>query len=74
VYAARVAARIRRELKTDVEMVRDRYGIFQVKVDGNTVVDGGAGAFLGILPSGAKIVTAVREALARAAQEGSPGR
>jgi hypothetical protein len=56
-----VAARLRRELRTDVEMVRDRYGTFKVLVDGNTVIDGGAAAFLGIMPSGAKIVAAVRE-------------
>ncbi len=46
-------------------MVRDRYGVFKVVVDDNTVVDGGAAAFLGIMPSGAKIVAVVREALER---------
>ena len=58
-YAARAAAGIRRELHADVEMVRDRYGTFKVVVDGKTVVDGGVAAFLGIMPSGAKIVAAV---------------
>lgn len=46
-----------------MDMVRGRYGTFKVVVDGNTVIDGGAAAFLGVLPSGAKIVAAVREAL-----------
>jgi hypothetical protein len=42
-----VAARLRRELKTDVDMVRGRYGEFKVLVDGETVIDGGALAGLG---------------------------
>jgi hypothetical protein len=60
-----VAARIRRELKTEVEMVRGHYGEFQVAVDGDTVVDGGALAALGVLPSGRKVVEAVRARLSR---------
>jgi len=55
-----VAARIRRELQTDVEMVRGRYGEFKVFVDGETVIDGGALAALGVLPSGRKVLEAVR--------------
>jgi hypothetical protein len=58
-----VAARLRRELQTDVEMVRGHYGEFKVLVDGNTIIDGGAAAFLGVLPSGAKIVAAVKNCL-----------
>ena len=58
-----MAARIRRELQADVDMVRRGYGVFKVLVDDDTVVDGGAAAFLGVMPSGAKIVAAVREAL-----------
>jgi hypothetical protein len=60
-----VAARIRREIKTDVDMVKDRYGKFTVVVDGATVIDGGAAAFLGVLPSQAKILAAVEEQLRR---------
>jgi hypothetical protein len=60
-----VAARIRRELKTEVEMVRGHYGEFQVLVDDKVVVDGGKLAALGILPSGRKVVEEVRERLAR---------
>jgi hypothetical protein len=59
-----VAARIRKELKTEVDMVRGRYGEFKVLVDGETVIDGGALAALGVLPSGRKIVDAVRARLA----------
>lgn len=60
----RVAARLRRELKTDVEMIRGRYGEFRVLVDGKVVEDGGPAAFLGVLPSSKKILGAVRERLA----------
>jgi hypothetical protein len=62
-HAVRVAARLRRELRTDVDMVRGRYGEFKVLVDGDTVVDGGALAALGVLPSGRKVVAAVRTRL-----------
>lgn len=58
-----MAARLRRELSTDVEMVRGRYGEFKVFVDGDVVMDGGSAAFLGLLPSGRKVLTAVRERL-----------
>jgi len=58
-----VAARLRRELRDDVELVRGRYGEFKVLVDGETIIDGGAAAFLGVLPSGRKIVEAVRDRL-----------
>ena len=54
-----MAARLRRELKTEVEMVHGRYGEFKVLVDDETVIDGGALAALGVLPSGRKVVEAV---------------
>jgi hypothetical protein len=63
IYAARVAARIRRELHADVDMVRGNYGEFKVAVDGDTLIDGGAATFLGVMPSRAKIVAAVKERL-----------
>jgi len=44
-------------------MVRGHYGEFKVVVDGETIIDGGATAFLGVLPSGKKIVAAVRNRL-----------
>ena len=58
-----MAARIRRELETDVEMVRGRYGEFKVLVDGKTVIDGGPLAALGVLPSGRKVLEVVRGCL-----------
>jgi hypothetical protein len=62
-HAVRVAARLRRELRADVDMVRGRYGEFKVLVDGDIVVDGGALAAMGVLPSGRKVVDAVRARL-----------
>jgi hypothetical protein len=62
-HAVRVAARLRRELGIDVDMVRGRYGEFKVLVDDVTVVDGGTLAALGVLPSGRKVVDAVRARL-----------
>jgi hypothetical protein len=62
-HAVRVAARLRRELRAEVDMVRGRYGEFKVLVDGQTVVDGGAFGALGVLPSGRKVVDAVRTKL-----------
>ena len=58
-----MAARLRRELEIDVEMVHGRYGDSSVLVDEETVVDGGALAALGILPTGRRIVEAVRSRL-----------
>jgi len=58
-----VAARLRRELRTDVEMVRGGFGEFKVLVDGDTVIEAGALAALGVLPSGRKVVEAVRARL-----------
>jgi len=58
-----VAARLRRELGAEVEMVKGHYGEFKVLVDGESVIDAGALAALGILPSGKKVVEAVRARL-----------
>ena len=55
-----MAARIRRELAADVEMVRGRYGEFKVLVDGETVIDGGALAVLGVLPAARSVLETVR--------------
>jgi hypothetical protein len=55
-----VAAQIRRQLHADVEMVHGSYGQFQVLVDGDTVIDGGALAVLGVLPSARKILEVVQ--------------
>ena len=58
-----MAARIRRELRTDVDMIHGKYGEFTVLVDGETVVDSGALAFLGVLPSGRQVLEAVQARL-----------
>ena len=42
-----MAARIRGELQTDVDMIHGSYGEFKVLVDGDTLIDGGSLAFLG---------------------------
>ena len=60
-HAVRVAARLRRELGTEVEMMRGRYGEFKVLVDEVVVFDAGALAVLGVLPSARKVVDIVRE-------------
>jgi hypothetical protein len=64
VHAVRVAARLRRELGAQVDLVHGRYGEFKVVVEDRTVIDAGAMAFLGVLPSGRKVVDAVRAQLA----------
>ncbi len=62
-HAVRVAARLRRELNADVEIVGAPYGQFKVEVDGKTVIEGGALAVLGVLPSAQSVLEAVREEL-----------
>ena len=46
--------------------MRGHYGEFKVLVDGEPVIDPGALAALGVLPSGAKVVRAVRQRLSAA--------
>jgi hypothetical protein len=60
-----VAALLRRELNTEVELVHGRYGEFKVLVNDATVIDGGALAFLGVLPSRQEVVDAVRARLSK---------
>jgi hypothetical protein len=55
-----VAAKLRRDLGIDVEMVHGHYGEYKVLVDGQTVIDGGALVVLGVVPASRKIVKAVR--------------
>jgi len=54
-----VAADLRRELKQDVQLVDGKYGQFSVLVDGEQVIDAGALAFLGVLPSKREVREAV---------------
>jgi hypothetical protein len=63
-YAARVAARLRKELGIDVDMQHGRYGEIKVLIDGDTVVDAGRLGMLGILPPTRKVVETVRARLA----------
>lgn len=49
-------------------MEHGRYGEFKVLVDGEVVVDGGALAALGVLPSGKKVVDTVRARIGGSAQ------
>jgi hypothetical protein len=60
-----VAARLRRDLNIDVEVVGGPYGQFKVVVDGDTVLEGGALAALGVLPSAQKVLEAVQVQLSR---------
>lgn len=47
-------------------MIHGRYGEFKVLVDDDIVVDAGAMALLGVVPSGGRIVEAVRARLGTA--------
>jgi hypothetical protein len=59
-----VAARLRRELGIEVDMIRGRYGEYKVLVDGETVVDGGSLVVIGVMPGARKTIEAVRVRLA----------
>lgn len=61
-----MAAKLRRELGVAVEMQKGPYGHFEVLVGGETVVDGGNLAMLGVLPSAAEIIAIVRARLSSA--------
>jgi hypothetical protein len=62
VHAARVAARLRKELGIEAERVHGDYGEFRVLVDGKEVISAGPLGFLGALPPAARVVEAVRQA------------
>ena len=67
IQATRAAAYLRKELGIDVVLVEGHYGELSVQVDGEEVINGGALAFLGVLPSLQRIRDAV------AAKLGPPG-
>lgn len=46
-----------------MDMERGNYGEFKVLVDGQLLIDGGALAFLGVLPSSKDVLEAVRARL-----------
>jgi hypothetical protein len=61
IQAARAAAYLRKELGIDAVLVEGHYGELSVEVDGEEVINGGALAFLGVLPSLRRIRDAVAE-------------
>jgi hypothetical protein len=63
IQAARAAARLRADLGIEPKMVNGRYGELSVLVGGREVIRAGWGAYVGVLPSVASIVDAVREGL-----------
>ena len=60
-----MAAKLRRDLAIDVDMIHGRYGEYRILVDGQTVIDGGALAALGVVPASRRVVEAVRAYLSR---------
>lgn len=65
IQATRAAAFLRKELGVEAILVEGRYGELSVEVDGKEVINGGALAFLGVLPSLRRIRDAVAAALQR---------
>ena len=59
IQAVRAAAYLRKQLGIDVELVDGHYGELSVLVDGEEVIDAGALAFLGVLPTLHRIRDAV---------------
>ena len=59
IQAARAATFLRKELGVDPVLVEGHYGELSVQVDGEEVINGGALAFLGVLPSLRRIRDAV---------------
>ena len=59
IQAARAATFLRKELGVDPVVVEGRYGELSVEVDGEEVINAGALAFLGVLPSLRRIRDAV---------------
>jgi hypothetical protein len=64
IQATRAAAFLRKELGVQATVVEGPYGQLSVEVDGKEVINGGALAFLGVLPTLRKIRDAVAAAIA----------
>ena len=64
---------LRRDLGVEVELKAGPYGSFQVRVDDTMVVDAGALAFLGVLPTLEEIRTQVAQQLESASPDESTG-
>ena len=58
-----MAARIKRELSIEPEMVHGKYGEYKVLVDNAVAIDGGPKVILGIFPSANDIIGAVQKRL-----------
>ncbi len=58
-----MAAKIKRELNIESEMVHGKYGEYKVLVDNVVVIDAGYKVILGIFPSANGIIEAVRKKL-----------
>ena len=63
---------LKRDLGAEVVLEAGPYGSFQVRVDDTAVVDGGALAFLGVLPTLDEIRTQVAQRLKVAGSEEPP--
>ena len=59
IQAARAAAYLRKELGIEAVVEEGHYGELSVQVNGEEVINGGALAFLGVLPSLRRIRDAV---------------
>ena len=59
-----MAARVKKELNADVQVVGGPYGQFHILVDGALVFDAGRLASLGVLPSSKQVVDLLRAKLA----------
>ena len=69
IQAARAAAFLRKELGVDPGLVEGHYGELSVQVDGEEVINGGALAFMGVLPS----LRRIRDAVAAKLDDGTGG-
>ena len=65
-----MAAYLRKVLELDVEMIHGRYGEFKVLVDDEVVVDAGALAAIGVLPTKRHVLAVVQERLGRLGESG----
>jgi hypothetical protein len=71
IQATRAAAFLKKELGVVATVVEGRYGELSVLVDGEEVINGGALAFMGVLPSLRKIRDAVAAKMDRQASSDS---
>ena len=58
-----MAALLKREHGTEPELVHGSYGQFKIDVDGREVLDAGAMAALGVVPTNSRILAVVSNAL-----------